>query len=64
MIIITTIMLTRFSERILNCKYKIDQEGEKTNVLVKTAGLYSSIEVINSGNYNYNYSHSFFGKDF
>ena len=25
---------------------------------------YSSIEMINSGNYNYNYDHSYFGKYF
>ena len=36
-------------------KNKSDQEGEKTHILLKTAGL---------NNYKYNYAHSFFGKDF
>ena len=46
-------MLTRSSERILKFKYKCDQEGEKTHISVKTTGL-CSIEMTNSGNYNYN----------
>ena len=48
--------------RFLKCKNKIDQDRKKTYLLWKPQ-VSSSIEMINSGNYNYNYGHLFFGKD-
>ena len=38
----------------LKFEYKSDQEGENKHILVKTTRLYSSIEMINSHNSNYN----------